>query len=380
MKETKINMVSCQHFLSGIGQYGYQLSQKMQEKGREVHLFKPAKKGYKDSHVDTESWVTPIRYKSLGSLHPYILPLFISKQLALQNNKAIYHAHWFLSGLAVSYIKKKFVVTMHDVSLMHVKEKNSHYTKYYAWAISRFKKLGVPIITVSKKARMDAIEYGNIPEKQVHTVYNGIDFNRFNINLIGNSVESTVKYSNANTLSKNHHEVFTIVYAGGLGPRKNLKLLLEAYKDLEEKYPFLQLKIAGAFPERTSSPSHAISLGIKNIRFTGYLPDEEMPEFYRQADLFIFPSEYEGFGFAPLEAMACGTPVLCAKGGALQEISGGGANLFDYDKDDLVEKASQLIESDIARKKLIAKGSEWVQQYQWEKTAEQTETIYQLIA
>ncbi|UZR98027.1 glycosyltransferase family 4 protein [Chondrinema litorale] len=362
MKEANINMVSCQHFLSGIGQYGYHLSNHMMKEGKKVHLYKPSKKGYADNEIDKQKWVTPVKYRSLGNLHPYILPLFLSKHLAFKNSKDIYHAHWFLSGLAVSYVKKHFVVTMHDVSLLHVKEKNSHYTQYYSWAIERFKKLGVPIITVSESARLDAIEFGKIPENQVYAVYNGVDFNRF-------------KFA-----PKIEKDTFTIVYAGGLGPRKNLKLLLQAFKILEAKYPHIKLKIAGAFPERTTYPAYSNSLGIKNVTFTGYLPDEDMGTFYQQGDLFIFPSEYEGFGFAPLEAMASGTPVLTTKGGSLEEVSGGGAYLFEYDIDDLVNKASELIEDNTKRKALIDKGLKWVQKYQWKNTAVETEAIYQLIA
>lgn len=365
MKQEAINMVSCQHFLSGIGQYGYHLSKELQNNGANVHLFKPAKRGHLDQEIDRLDWVTPVPYRSLGNLHPYILPIFLSKKLVFRNTEGINHAHWFLSGLALSYLKKKFVVTMHDVSLLHVKEKAGYYTQYYSWAIKRFIKLGVPIITVSENARQDAITYGKIPESQVFTVYNGVDFERFNTN-------QTAMPKDAST--------FTIVYAGGLGPRKNLKLLLDAYTLLEKKYPFLQLKIAGAFPERTPYPAYAESLKIKNITFTGYLPDSEMPNFYKQGDIMVFPSTYEGFGFAPLEAMACGVPVLSAKGGSLKEISGGGAQLFEYDKEDLKSQITALIDNREALESLKEKGSKWVNKYTWQQTAAETRKIYKLIA
>ncbi len=365
MKNKEINMVSCQHFLSGIGQYGYHLSTHLQQEGKQVHLYKPSKKGYHDNMIDRQDWVTPISYRSLGSLHPYILPAFLSRKLLFTSKKAVFHAHWFLSGLAVSYVKKKFVVTMHDVSLLHVKEKAGYYNDYYAWTIKRFIKLGVPIITVSENARKDAIEYGKIPETQVFAIHNGVDFQRFNTN-----TEDV----------KPDQDRFTIVYAGGLGPRKNLKLLLEAYAVLEQKYPFLQLKIAGAFPERTPYPAYAKSLKINNIHFTGYLLDEDMPNFYKQGNLMVFPSEYEGFGFAPLEAMACGVPVLSAKGGSLLEVSGGGAELFDYDLDDLKSKIEALINDNNRLENLKNKGQNWVTRYNWRSTAKQTEEVYQLIA
>lgn len=355
-----LTMVSCQHFLSGIGQYGYQLSKRLAD-NYDLSLFKPFKAGYADAHYHQLDWVNSVYYRSLGPLHPYLMPAFLAHALPWKASKdSIFHAHWFLSGLALSYIKKRFIITMHDVSLLHVQERSSRYTDYYRWAINRFRKKEIPIIVVSNTAKADAIQHANYPEHLVHAIYNGIDFKRF-------YPKKTTK----------RNQPFRIVYAGGLGNRKNLGLLLEAFALLEKKYVDIELLIAGAFPERSPYPALANELGIKKVYFTDFLPDYQMGNFYREGDLMIYPSLYEGFGFAPLEAMACGTPVLCARGGALQEISGGGAISFDYKTEDLFEKACYLIDNKAVRENISNEGIAWVQQFSWEKTAQQTSKIYE---
>ena len=104
-----------------------------------------------------------------------------------------------------------------------------------------------------------------------------------------------------------------------------------------------------------------------------------MADFYRSGHLMVFPSQYEGFGLAPLESMASGTPVLCAKGGALQETSGDGAQYFEYDVEDLARQILQLIDDTDSRQELTQKGLMQAKKYTWDKTVEQTRTLYREI-
>ncbi|WP_109621643.1 glycosyltransferase family 4 protein [Sediminitomix flava] len=354
-----VTMVSCQHFHSGIGNYGFELANNLRKLDLDVTVYKPQKASYNDSHFHDYDWIKGYSYRSLGSLHPYLLPLFIRKKL-LFKKASIFHAHWFLSGLALSNFKKPLIVTMHDVSLLHIVESTSRYQDYYRWALRRMIKNRIPIIVVSEQAKQDAIKFANYPEDLVHVVYNGINHQRF---------------FPLDEIPKN--DKFRIVYSGGLGKRKNVGLLLHAFKKLEDRFKDIELLIAGAFPERTEYPRLALELGLNNVKFTGYLPDEEMNNFYNSADLMIYPSLYEGFGFAPLEAMVTNTAVLSAKGGALNEVSGKGCETFEYNENDLVEKASFIIENAEERKKLAEKGRKWALSYTWEKSAMDTFQLYQ---
>ena len=361
----KVTEITCQHALSGIGRYGFELSSELQKRDVLTAFYKPFKEGHPDSVLHDYSWVKPLQYKSFRNLHPYVLPFFIRKGLSV-NKDELLHAHWFMSGLAISvYKKNKKVITMHDVSLLHQPEQNPTYIRYYRWAIDRFKKLRIPIIVVSEQAKRDAITYADYPEELVHVVYNGINHEQF--------------YPQNNEQLR-PESGFRIVYSGGLGERKNVDLLLESFQLIQQKNKDAELVISGAHPDRTRYPAKVKELGLSQVTFTGYIPDEEMADFYRSGHCMVFPSKYEGFGLAPLESMACGTPVLSAKGGALTETSGEGAMYFDYDAHDLAEKITAIIENEQLRSELTEKGIEQAQKYSWQNTATDTLEIYRKLS
>lgn len=358
----RIVMITDHHVDCGIGYYSFELSKAMQD-SYETLLIKP----HRDNHNDvwlhqTFPWIKKAHYKSLKDLRPYILPLFLRKAL-IGEPRNLVHAHWFLSGLAATYLSSSpTIVTMHDVSLLHVSDSSDRYLRYYQWGLSRFKRLKIPLIVVSEQARQDTIKYARYPEELVYTVHNGINFEHFY----------------PKSVAKNPDE-FTLVYSGGLSKRKNLDLLLKAYHILQDKWDFLALKIAGNQPQNTPYPALAKALKLRNVTFTGFIADDMMNYFYNSGDLMVYTSEYEGFGMAPLEGMACGLPVISTKGGALAEVSGGGAELVDYHVDELVAKISKVIENTQYRESLIQRGLAWVEQYSWKNTALKTSEIYQMV-
>ena len=355
-----IVMVTDHHVDSGIGYYSLELTKAMQSYANTT-LIKPYRADHSDSYLHEQyPWIQKARYKSLRQYRPYILPIFLRKAL-LGTRGRLYHAHWLLSGLASTYAHGgPRIVTMHDVSLLHVSDSNDKYLAYYRWGLNRFKRMNIPLIVVSEQARQDTIQYAEYPEELVHAVHNGINFNHF--------------YPLS---SPPDSRTFTLVYSGGLGKRKNLDLLLHAYQQLQRRYDFIALKIAGGHPERTPYPALAQTLGLMNVQFTGFVPDDKMNEFYNAGDLLVYTSDYEGFGMAPLEGMACGLPVISTRGGALEEVSGGGAHLVENEVDDLVNAIGRVIDDRAYRQALTRRGQEWVKQYTWERAAQQTWNIYQ---
>ncbi|MEM9831714.1 MAG: glycosyltransferase family 4 protein [Bacteroidota bacterium] len=356
----RIVMVTDHHVDCGIGYYSLELAKAMQEYG-ETMLIKPYRDNHNDEWLHREyPWIKKARYRSLRDLRPYILPLFLRKAMLRERNTLL-HAHWFLSGLATTYFTQTpTIITMHDVSLLHVSDSNDKYLNYYRWAINRFRKRQIPLIVVSEQSRQDTIEHAQYPDELVFAVHNGINFDHFF------PTETTKDTS-----------CFTLVYSGGLGKRKNLDLLLKAYQRLQEKYDFLRLTIAGNNPQQTPYPALAESLKLKHVTFTGFIPDQEMNAFYNSGDLMVYTSEYEGFGMAPLEGMACGLPVISTPGGALAEVSGGGVDLVGYDVEELTDRISKVIEDSLYRKELAQRGQNWVKQYTWQNTADKTYEIYQ---
>ncbi len=359
----RITELTDHHIDSGIGYYSFELTRALQRID-EATLYKPSRDNHPDYALEKQyPWLKGLWYKSLKQYRPYVLPFFLRAGITPGNTDLV-HAHWYLSGLAATYlVNKPVVVTMHDVSLLHISDSNDRYLDYYKWAINRFREREIPLIVVSEAARQDTITYANYPEELVYAVHNGISNDRF----------YPIEKQTAS-------DRFTIVYSGGLGKRKRLDLLLEALKIVQEKYPEVALKVAGSSPENTGYPQLVEALKIKNVSFTGFVPDDQMNEFYNSGNLMVYTSSYEGFGMAPLEGMACGLPVISTKGGALEEVSGGGAVMVDDDKEAIADKIITLIEADQQRNELTNRGMEWVKQYTWARTAELTHNIYQKVA
>lgn len=358
-----LTLVTDHHLNSGIGRYSFELSKALRQQYDKLQLFKPYKEDADDIQFDRSfNWIRKIRYKSLRNLHPYLLPYFIGGQL-WKEKSAVFHGHWFMAGLGLRKARKKnIVVTMHDVSLLHEAETSPLFTRYYRNALDQLKKAAVPVIVVSEKAKEDAIRYAGFQEEQVHAIPNGINFNQFT------------------PLEKNNNQVFKMVYAGGLSPRKNLELLIDACEILEKRHVEFQLEIAGNHSGRTPYPAMVGEKGLKQVKFVGFIPDEVMNAFYNSADLMVYTSKYEGFGFAPLEAMAAGTPVISTKGGSLNEISGGGCAQVRYSKYDLADTIQLFINDSALCAQFREKGLGWVRQYTWENCAEKTLEVYQKVA
>lgn len=359
----KLRQVTDHHLNSGIGRYSFELSKALIDLGHETRLSKLYKADGDDTGFDHQyEWIDKIHYKSLRNWHSYLLPYFIGSQL-WPKKADIYHAHWFIAGLGLSKAgKSSKVITMHDVSLLHEIEREGKFLAYYRKAINRFAREGTPIIVVSESAKQDALTYSKLREEQLFAVHNGVNFEQF--------------YAKE---KKPQSGPFQMVYAGGLSPRKNVDLLLKSCAILESRGIDYQLQIAGNHPDRTPYPKMAQDLKLKNVTFSGFIPDEAMNDFYNKADLFVYTSKYEGFGFAPLEAMAAGTPVVTTSGGSLDEVSGGGAQLVASYEEALAEAVISLSEDTEKRNQLASKGAKWVKQYTWKNCAVNTIDVYKTL-
>ncbi len=155
-----------------------------------------------------------------------------------------------------------------------------------------------------------------------------------------------------------------ILSIGNLFPYKNISALVSAFLRIKGEIPHF-LVIVGR-KEFASGPLAEDS----RIIYTDYVPEEDLPRFYSYADLLVHPSLSEGFGMAPLEAMACGTPVLSSNGGSLPEVVGEAGILFDpRDEDRLSELILQVVGSAAFKRELAQKGLDRAKRFSWEKTA-----------
>jgi glycosyltransferase involved in cell wall biosynthesis len=174
-----------------------------------------------------------------------------------------------------------------------------------------------------------------------------------------------------------------ILGLGTLQPRKNFTGLIRAYSLLITRYSSLHLVIAGGkgwLYEDIFATVERLGLEEK-IVFPGFVADEDLPALYNLADLFVFPSLYEGFGLPPLEAMACGTPVITSDASSLPEVVGeAGLMVEATDVESLAEAMQRVLEDNALQDGMIAKGQEQARQFTWQKAATKLLNLYEAIS
>jgi glycosyltransferase involved in cell wall biosynthesis len=182
-----------------------------------------------------------------------------------------------------------------------------------------------------------------------------------------------------------------ILGLGTLQPRKNFTRLIEAFADLrsfdvaQDMFAICDLRLVivggkGWLYEEIFATVERLGLEEKVV-FPGFVADEDLPALYNLADLFVFPSLYEGFGLPPLEAMACGTPVVTSTASSLLEVVGeAGLTLEATDVEGLAEAIQRVLVDNALQEGMIAKGLEQAGKFAWEKAAAKLLNLYEAIS
>lgn len=275
----------------------------------------------------------------------------------------------------------KTVLTVHDLIFALFPEYHLPLNK---WFLNRFMPVFVrradAIITVSECSKRDLINlYAVLPER-ITVVYEGVD-KRFHTDP---GPEALTGLRQRYALPERF-----ILYVGTIEPRKNLTTLLEAFKQFQVMHSDLKLEtfnlklvIAGR-PGWLYQPTfdRIKALGLEdNVRLLGYVPDDDLPALYRAAEVFVFPSLYEGFGLPPLEAMACGTPVICSNASSLPEVVGDAGMLVEpSDVEAWTAALAHLLADAGLRAELGWRGRRQAIQFTWRETAQRTLELYQQV-
>ncbi len=273
----------------------------------------------------------------------------------------IYH---FFNFVVPPRVPGKIVNTVHDLVYLNFPEtmekRNYRRLKMH---LERSCQDADVIITVSETVKQELIDQMNLPKEKIRVVYNGVDQNRFR--------PVTDRLSG---LPKDY-----FLYLGTLEPRKNLLGLLESYRIVKPKIGDCKLVLGGARGWEYDTIFEKVKeYGLEqDVVFTGYLPSEDLPKLYSGAKAFVFPSLYEGFGIPPLEAMACGVPVITSDCSCLPEVTGSAAVLVNpKDSEQLADAMERILTESDLRESCIKQGFEHVKQFTWEQATDKVFEIY----
>ena len=277
--------------------------------------------------------------------------------------------HFFISSLSTSC---KRVTTFHDLSYVHFPEHLTFRKKLWhnlqmlpEWQA----KFSDKIIAVSESTKSDLVNFYKIDPARIEVIYSGTEL-RLNLN----QERFNLKEFKA---QKNLSDRF-ILFLGKLEPRKNIVSIIKAFNNLKtnSKYNDVGLVIAGAKGWKCDELFSLLRLNLKDnnpIIFTGQVSDEERFLYYRAADVFVYPSFFEGFGFPPLEAMSCGTPVITSRNSSLPEVVGDAAIMIDpYDVGELELWITKILDDKDLSDLIAKRGIEQVSKFNWRGAAIKT--------
>ncbi|MDH7485405.1 MAG: glycosyltransferase family 1 protein [Anaerolineae bacterium] len=264
------------------------------------------------------------------------------------------------------------LITVHDLAFLRVPEcADPGLRAYLSQAVPRSLARAHRILADSQNTKRDLMELLDVPAERIRVVPAGVDpcFRPVDDEAELERVRS--RYS--------LREPF-VLSLGMLEPRKNFTRLIEAHALLRRRLPSAPgLVIAGGKGWLYEGIfAAAEKSGGGRVRFLGFVPDEALPALYTLAELFVYPSLYEGFGLPPLEAMACGTPVVCSDRPSLPETAGDAALMVDAeDVEGLAVAMRRVLEDEALRARLVEKGFAQARRFTWEKAAQKLLAVYQ---
>ena len=351
--------------MTGVERYAYNLCKAMARLHQPFTVVCPKAPIHQDYDV---SDLTIVHY-GIGNSHFWeqcVLPFFFI-------GKKDYVVLSF-TGLGSILIRHK-VMTVHDLSFL---KNPSWYSRTYYWYYRFMTPLAVKtsrhILTVSEFSKSEILGfYSFLKAEKISVVYNAIDRQLFK------PQPSAISHQTSDITPQT--SVPFVLCVSSIDPRKNFVRLIEACQGLTGAKLYIVGKYNRVFSQtsaltpQTSDIRHQPSdtrPQPSNIQFLGRVSDDELVRLYNQAACFVFPSLYEGFGLPPLEAMACGCPVLVSDIPVEREVCGDAAQYFNpLDPTNILHTITQYLNNaDVIKEKMRQKGFENIKRFSWEKSAE----------
>lgn len=351
--------------LSGVGRYTFEISRLLSQRANyEWNFFY----GYFSDRLISSRDIP--KTKSLRSL---IVQNEFVKQLVRKIIFCVsgvfskqYDLYWQPNFIPTKSIKaKKIIATVHDFSWeLYPEFQPKERVKYFQDNFYKQVKKCDHIITGSYFTKEEILQRVKYSPDKISVVYHGINHAIFNQN------EQT-------TFDGQHY----ILAVGSIEPRKNLKNLLLAYAQCDEAFKDrYHLYLLGDKGWNNDEIMSLIDSMKRWVHTKGFVSDAVLANCYRHASIFVYPSFYEGFGIPPLEAMACGTPVVVSNASTLPEVCADAAIYCDpHDIYDIKEKIELVLSDDALRKELVNRGTEHVKKFSWEKSAKEHIRVFEKV-
>jgi len=261
-----------------------------------------------------------------------------------------------------------FMVTVHDLSFLLYPHSFRALNRYYLQLFTRLSvRQARRVIAVSESTKRDLSRYYRLSPANIDVVHNGVD-DRFQPLPAGQVADFRARHGLPQRF---------ILFVGTLEPRKNVAHLIQAYARLPTgRPPLLLIGGKGWLHQEVLAAVDRLHLSDQ-VRFVGYVPAGELPWWYNAAELFVYPSLYEGFGLPPLEAMACGTPVIASNASSLPEVVGRAGILVNpTDGEGLTRAMEQVLASQELREEMRAAGLAQARRFSWQQAARGTADSY----
>jgi len=281
----------------------------------------------------------------------------------------------FPNNTAPLCLSRPSVITIHDASLfLHSRHHPRSRLLALRLLLPHVARRATAVITVSHHARQDLMRVLQLPAEKIHVIHEAAP----------DGFQPLVDPIQRRQLRARYNlpEQF-VLFVGTMEPRKNLKRLIRAVAQQRQRGCDTRLVLVGpnGWLINGSLDEEIETLNLQDaVQNLGYVPQEDLPGIYSLATIFAFPSLYEGFGLPPLEAMACGTPVLTSRDSAMAEICGEAALLVDPQQEEAIaDGLACLLADPEQREHLRQLGLARAQQYSWERTARETAVVYEKV-
>jgi len=329
--------------------------------------------GMKIYRTDVSTYKMPLIYPP-----PFVIAPKVKKEIQELDEKFdfdIFHLHgrWYPSfDFVAKYAKSKrklFMLTLHEARPVGISPLITFLGTLFDAAYGK-KVLGAAdrLIAVCKFVKEDIAKYG-INKGKIEVIYNGVDTGFFK--------------PSKKTFKEKYSDRFDVllVFVGRLIQQKGLPYLIDAMAEIVREYPRTGVLITGRGKEKEKLEARVRNLALdKNIVFSGFIPEEQLPNLYSSADIFVLPSLWEVLPIALLEALACGAPLLVSDAGGNPEVVENGINGFTFKRRDtqgLAEKIRMMIDDEKTRKRMGKKSREIaVKKFDWEQIAKRTMECY----